>query len=111
LHARRNSRRELTRRGASVYFPLYRPRVEAIDFNAELPELPFIDIAPSELPLEQLVFYRDDHPLIPKLCRYQNLWRRRLALATPEQYHHMREDAAGMVRRTWADSASCPRQL
>lgn len=82
LHARRNNRRGHSPRHHHPHFAL-------IDFDAALPELPFVDVAPSELPLEQLVFYRDAHPLIPKLCRYQALWRRRLALATQEPYHHI----------------------
>jgi hypothetical protein len=65
---------------------LYQPRFAPIDVDAELPELPFVDAAPSELPLDQLVFYRDEHPLIPKLCRYQALWCRRLTFVTAERY-------------------------
>lgn len=87
-HARRNLRREPNhRRTGTVYFPLSQPRFAPIDFDAELPELPFADVTPSELPLEQLVFYRDEHPLIAKLCRYQSLWRGRLAFVTSERYH------------------------
>ena len=86
LQARRNVRREPIHCPSSLHFPLF-PRFAPIDFDAELPELPFADATPSELPLEQLVFYRDEHPLIRKLCRYQALWRRRLACVTSERYH------------------------
>jgi len=81
----RNVARLQARRGGRRDFPM--PRFAPIDFDAELPELPFADAIPSELPLEQLVFYRDEHPLIRKLCRYQSLWRRRLACVTSERYH------------------------
>jgi hypothetical protein len=108
--ARRNSRRMPTRRGTTIRFQQYRPTVGFIDFGADLPLLPFIDEAPAELPLEELVFYRDDHPLIPKLCRYQALHRRRLAFATPEQYRRIRDGELGSMWRSWIDGASFTRK-
>jgi hypothetical protein len=107
---RRNTRHKSVRRGASVRPHQSQRGLDVIDFDAELPQLPFVDVAPDELPLEELMFYRDEHPLIPKLCRYQTLWRRRLAFATPEPYGPVHDGEPGAVWRSWIDNANFPRR-
>lgn len=107
--ARRHTRRTQVRRGTTIMWPQYRPRHDFIDLDAALPQLEHVEEAPDELPLEQLIFYRDDHPLIPKLVRYQQLFCRRLVFATPEQYRAIRDGERGSMWRSWLGTATFPR--
>jgi len=79
-----------------------------LDLDAKLPDLPVADEIPETLPLNELIFYRDKHPLIVKILRYQVLQKSRLQWSTGATYRKIRDGEEGSVWRSWIKAVRYP---
>ncbi|MCK6528608.1 hypothetical protein L6R50_13980 [Myxococcota bacterium] len=96
------------RHGTIVTVPAYKPEVVEIDPEATLPTLPRAGCAPQRVETEELVFYRDAHPLVPSLLRYQLLHHGRLPFRSPAHYREVREGSRTSVWRSWIKAVTYP---
>jgi hypothetical protein len=82
----------------------WREAVRRIDVDAPLPKLGKAKSAPNELPIEQLYFYKDSHPLAKALLELAIIQRRGFPIQTPDAYRKIRDGVKANAFRTWITS-------
>jgi hypothetical protein len=107
-------RRKLSRPSArpvhamSIAYPSYRAQFRVLDVEARLPELPVAAAAPERLSTEELLFYRDKHPLVPLLLRFQVLHHSQLPFRSAATYRDIRDGKQPNIFRSWIKAVFYP---
>lgn len=97
-----------TRHGGGMTASLvnYQPQVKLLDPDGLLPILPRAEQAPSQVCTEELIFYREAHPLVPKLLCYQLLYDSQLAFRSGAIYREVRDGQRTSVWKSWIKSVN-----
>lgn len=90
--------------GTVISVATWRPAARRMDLNAKLPQLKPLKVAPAEVKLEELYFYKDSHPLVRDLLELGIIQRRGFPIQSADSYRKIGRGERRNAFYTWIKS-------
>ncbi len=96
--------------GSALEMKPWQPSLRYLDLDAPLPKLKTIRVAPKEVPLEQLYFYKGSHPLAHDLLELGIILRSSFNFASRANIRRIKEGKVDNALYRWVKSIRFPEE-